>query len=217
MNRGKSKEVAFFNLLKSLVSPNIKNEVLEYSISVEDLKEKMFMDKKIISGFLQKLQEDGLLDILENTDDRVDLHFERTHDKVLEFMSVDDLDNIIMNIKDFISRNITHFRFHVSQDIFNSYAQESLEGIEKEGPAFDMSGIIERGVNDIFNREEVIVSVNRKLFDICTEAKEEDLEILEGIFYCCLNLPPMENPFYITLFLAKLCFQMEMSKREKIS
>ena len=217
MNRGKSKEVAFFNLLKSLISPNIKNEVLEYSISVEDLKEKMSMDKKIISSFLGKLQEDGLLQVLENTDDRVDLHFEKTHDKLLEFMTVDDLDDVILDIKDFISRNIVHFQFHVPSKVFNDYAQEALVRQEAEGIDFDMTDIIERGVNDIFNREETIVYVNRKLFDIANEAKEEDLKVLEGIFYCCLNLPPVENPFYITLFVAKLCFQMEMCKREMIS
>lgn len=217
MNRIKSKEVAFFNLLKSLVSPNIKNEVVEYSISSDDLKEKMDMDRQIISSFLMKLQADGLVDILENTDDRVDLHFERTHDKLLEFMTIDDLDHIIKDIKDFISRNIKHFKFHVSHDVFTKYALETIEGMESEGPAFDMSDIIERGVNDIFNREEVTIYVNRKLFDICSDANEEDLDILEGIFYCCLNLPVIENPFFITLFLAKLCFEMELCKREKIS
>ncbi len=217
MNRVKSKEIAFFNLLKSLVSPNIKNEVIEYSISAEDLKEKMHLDRKIISSFLKKLNEDGLIDILEDTDDRLDLHFEKTHDKLLEFISIDDLDGVINDIKDFISRNIKHFQFHVSHELFSGYAKQAYEGIEREGPLFDMSEIIEKGVNDIFNKEEVIVYVNRRLFDISSEADEKDLDVLEGIFYCCLNLPPMENPFYITIFLAKLCFEMEIYKREKIS
>ena len=217
MNRVKSKEIAFFNLLKSLVSPNIKNEILEYSISVDDLKEKMSLDKKIISSFLLKLQKDGLLDILENTDDRVDIHFEKTHDKLLEFMSIDDLDHTIRNIKNFISRNISHFQFHIPRKAFDGYAEEALKRMEIEGDEFDMSDLIEKGVEDIFNKEDTLVYVNRKLFDIASEAKEEDLEELEGIFYCSLNLPPMENPFYITLFLAKVAFDMEVCKRSKSS
>jgi hypothetical protein len=212
MNRLKSRELAFFNLLKSFISPNIKNESLDYTVSVEDLQEKMDMDRKIISSFIQKLQNEGLIEILEKTEERLDLHFERTHDKLLEFISYDEVESTIVDMKEFISRNLYDFDFHVSKPHMISYAKEALEGIEKYGDSFDMSDIIEKGVNDVFNKEEVILRINRILFKICEKADESDLNTLESIFYCSINLPVIENPFYITVFLTKLCFEMENIK-----
>lgn len=215
MNRVKSKEVAFFNLLKSLISPNIKDEALDYSVSVEDLKEKMEIDKMIISGFLNRLSADGILDVKVDREERVNLHFERTHTKLLDFLAIDDLDKVIGDIKEFLGNNLEYCNFQVDNTLFNKYALITMEGLEKEGPAFDMTDLIEAGVKEIFNREEVMIRVNKLLYRIACNADDKDLEVLEGILYCCLNLPFEENPFYITLFLMKTCFQMEMLKKQR--
>lgn len=209
----KSRELAFFNLLKSFISPNIKNESLDYAISVEELQDKMHMDRKIISSFIHKLQNEGLIEVLDETDTRLDLHFERTHDKLLEFISFDEVESTIVDMKEFISRNLPYFDFPVPSPHMTGYAKEALKGIQKYGDSFDMSDIIERGVNDVCNKEDVMTRVNRILFTICEKADEADLNTLESIFYCSINLPPIENPFYITLFLTKLCFQIENLKK----
>ncbi|WP_320046578.1 hypothetical protein [uncultured Ilyobacter sp.] len=213
MDRLKSRELAFFNLLKSLISPNIKNESIDYTVSIEDLQQKMHMDRQIISTFIAKLQEDGLVDILEKNESRMDMHFERTHEKLLEFVSLDEVESTIKDIKEFIGRNLKFFDFTTSRDHTRKYAEEALERMEKDGEDFDMTDIIEKGVNDVFNKENVIVEINRIIFTICENADEKDLNILESIIYCSLNLPAVENPFYITLFLTKLCFEIEFLKR----
>lgn len=209
----RSKELAFFNLLKSLISPNIKNESIDYVVSIEDLQQKMHMDRQIISSFIAKLQEDSLLDILEKTDTRLDIHFEKTHEKLLEFIGLDDVESTIIDIKEFIGRNLRFFNFTTSEEHTRKYAEEALERMEKYGEDFDMTDIIEKGVNDVYNKENVIVEINRIIFTICENACEKDLNTLESIIYCCLNLPAVENPFYITLFLTKLCFEIEFLKR----
>ncbi|ADO82855.1 hypothetical protein [Ilyobacter polytropus] len=213
MDRVKSRELAFFNLLKSLISPNIKNESIDYVVSIDDLQQKMHMDRQIISSFIKKLQEDGLVDILEQTDTRINVHFERTHEKLLEFISLDEVESTIIDIKEFIGRNLKFFNFTTSEEYTKKYAEEALKGMEKYGENFDMTDIIEKGVNDVFNKEEVMVRINEILFAICENAEEKDLNILESIIYCSLNLPVVENPFYITLFLTKLCFEIEFLKR----
>ena len=213
MDRLKSRELAFFNLLKSLISPNIKNESIDYVVSIDDLQQKMQMDRQIISTFIAKLQKDGLVDILEESDTRIDLHFERTHEKLLEFVSLDEVESTIIEIKEFIGRNLRFFNFTTSKEYTKKYAEEALERMEKYGEDFDMSDIIEKGVNDVFNKENVMVEINRILFTICENAEEKDLNTLESIIYCSLNLPAVENPFYITLFLTKLCFEIEFLKR----
>ncbi|WP_372714460.1 hypothetical protein [Ilyobacter sp.] len=213
MDRLKSRELAFFNLLKSLISPNIKNESIDYVVSIDDLQQKMQMDRQIISTFIAKLQKDGLVDILEESDTRIDLHFERTHEKLLEFVSLDEVESTIIEIKEFIGRNLRFFNFTTSKEYTKKYAEEALERMEKYGEDFDMSDIIEKGVNDVFNKENVMVDINRILFTICENAEEKDLNTLESIIYCSLNLPAVENPFYITLFLTKLCFEIEFLKR----
>ncbi len=213
MDRLKSRELAFFNLLKSLISPNIKNESIDYVVSIDDLQQKMQMDRQIISTFIAKLQKDGLVDILDESDTRIDLHFERTHEKLLEFVSLDEVESTIIEIKEFIGRNLRFFNFTTSKEYTKKYAEEALERMEKYGEDFDMSDIIEKGVNDVFNKENVMVDINRILFTICENAEEKDLNTLESIIYCSLNLPAVENPFYITLFLTKLCFEIEFLKR----
>ncbi|WP_319370567.1 hypothetical protein [uncultured Ilyobacter sp.] len=213
MNRLKSRELAFFNLLKSLISPNIKNESIDYVVSIEDLQKKMHIDRQIISQFIKKLQEDGLVDILEETDTRLNMHFEKTHEKLLEFISLDEVESTIKDIKEFIGRNLRFFNFTTSEEYTKKYAEEALERMEKDGEDFDMTDIIEKGVNDVFNKESVMVEINKILFTICENAEEKDLNVLESIIYCSLNLPAVENPFYITLFLTKLCFEIEFLKR----
>lgn len=68
MNKNISEDIAFFNLLKGLIAPKLGNETLDYSISVSDLANKIEIDTKIISKFLKKLKEDGLVDILNEVD-----------------------------------------------------------------------------------------------------------------------------------------------------
>ena len=51
MNKNISQDIAFFNLLRGLIAPTLRNETLDYNISISNLANKMDMDIKIISKF----------------------------------------------------------------------------------------------------------------------------------------------------------------------
>jgi len=215
MNREISKELAFFNLLKSLILPNLRDEKVDYTVSMEDLEEKMEMDKTIISKFLSKLQEDGLVEILERHDNNVCLHFERTHEKLLEILSVEDIELAINESKQFILNNLEFFTFAKKMPHMQEYAEKGLNLLNNYGHEADFSEIISRGINELFDNPEALQKINSTLFEIVQKGNEDDIKFIEGVLYCQLNLPASENPFYVTLFLTILVFQIEHLKREK--
>ena len=209
MKTNLSEDIAFFNLLKGLIAPKLGNESLEYEISIEDLANKMEMDNQIISNFLKKLQGEGLIDILNGVDDTVNIHFEKTHDKLLEIISLDALDRKIASMSDFIDKKISYFDFEESNIYIPKYAKEAKILIEKNGINANLSDIISRGLEETLNDEKNITRINKIIFNIAKDADEDDLKRLEEIIYYNLNLPNTENPFYVTLFLTALSYHLQ--------
>jgi hypothetical protein len=209
MNNTKSKDIAFFNLLKGLVAPKLGNEALNYKITMSDLANKMELDHKIIGSFLKRLKNDGLVDFLDDVNGDTYLHFERTHDKLLELISIDAVEEKISNISDFIEKKIAYFDFKGRADHTAKYALEAKKLMDIEGEKVDLSDIISRGVKDVFSYEANRNALNKVIFEISKDADDEDLKTLEEIIYFRLNLPIEEDPFHVTLFLFAISFQIQ--------
>ena len=107
--KSRSKALAFFNLLKTLIPSDIKNQSLDYKFSLDDLEEKVEMDKKIISSLIENLEHDGFINILHETSSEVNLHFERTYDKLIEVFSVEGIEDTIERMQDFVQKKIDYF------------------------------------------------------------------------------------------------------------
>jgi len=209
MNKNISEDIAFFNLLKGLIAPKLGNETLNYSISISDLSNKMEIDIKIISKFLKKLQENGLVEILNEVNGNVYLHFEKTHDKLLEIISVDAVEEKISDMSDFIKKKISYFNINSTNEYIPRYALEIKNLMDENGPDTDISEIISRGVKEILSEEKNRTLLNKTIFEIAKEADEDDLKSLEEIIYYKLNLPVEENPFYVTLFLTAISYKIQ--------
>lgn len=209
MNKKMSEDIAFFNLLRGLIAPKLGNEALNYNISISDLANKMDMDIKIISKFLKKLKEDGLVNVLNGVDGNVNLHFEKTHDKLLEIVSVDAVEEKISNMSDFINKKISYFRTNITNEHILQYATEIKKLIDEKGPNVNINHIISRGIQEILSEEKYRTLLNKTIFQIAKEADEDDLKKLEEIIYYKLNLPIEENPFYVTLFLTAVSYKIQ--------
>ena len=108
-----------------------------------------------------------------------------------------------------------HESFQVTSDEiaqkFREYALEANSLVEKNGVEADLNEIISKGVSEILNDEKVNTLIKKRIYNLCKEAKEEDLKVLEGILFCEVHFLPTENPFYVTLFLTKLVSYMKKS------
>jgi len=209
MDKSISEEIAFFNLLKGLIAPKLENESMDYNVSIDDLSTKMEIDIKIISKFLKQLQDDGLVDILKEVDGNISLHFEKSHDKLLEIISIDAVEEKISNMNDFIKKKISYFPMNNKNEYITGYALEIKNLMEKEGPNVDINHIISKGIKEILSKEKNRTLLNKTIFEIAKTADEDDLKKLEEIIYYKLNLPMEENPFYVTLFLTAVSYKIQ--------
>jgi len=209
MNKNISEDIAFFNLLKGLIAPTLENETLDYSVSVKDLADKMEIDIKIISKFLKKLKEDGLVDVLNGKNGNVNLHFEKTHDKLLEIISIDEVEEKISNMSDFINKKISYFKISDTSEYILRYATEIKNLMDEKGKNADINEIISRGIKEILGEDKNRTLLNKIVFEIAKEADEDDLKRLEEIIYYKLNLPIEENPFHVTLFLTAISYKIQ--------
>ncbi|MCK5780842.1 MAG: hypothetical protein KAH04_07460 [Psychrilyobacter sp.] len=212
MRQNKSESIAFFSILRELIAPQIKNEELNYNISISDLANKMDMDKKIISKFLNKLNTDGLVKI-ENIgckiQDDISIVFNNTHDKLLEIVSVEGIDKKISDLSDFIIRKLSYFTLNKNLFGIEKYAKEIKERIDRDGEAGDIHDLIAEGIKSILGDKEKKRRLNRIIFEIAKDADEADLKELEEILYYEFNLPEVENPFYVTLFLTGVSYKLQ--------
>lgn len=204
-----SKELAFFSILRGLISPNIKNEAFDVEISLDDLEEKMEMDKMIIAGFIDKLRSDGLIDITNQVESKAILHFERTNEKLLNIISVAELESTLKDMNRFILKNIGLFNF--ANPYLNDTAMK-ISALLAVDPNADISPILRQALSTMFSHPKANVDIAKLLYKACENADEEDAKILESIMYHFIVLPPEENPFLTTVLLASVSLQMEALK-----
>lgn len=203
-------EVAFFNLLRNLIPTKFKYS--EYDFSMEDMQEKLDMDKDIIRGLIRNLDSDKLIKILSENGNEIKVSFESSYDHLLEVFSIDDIESLIKNMQSFIKRNYSYFEFN-NLDVdekFRSYALKARRLMEEQGIHADLNPIIKDGINDILNDDRENLKLKKQIYKVCLNAdNDEDLADLEAVLFCDVNFPKEENPFYVTLFLTKLMIFMK--------
>ena len=203
-------EVAFFNLLRNLIPTKFKYG--EYDFSIEDMQEKLDMDKDIIRGLIRNLDSDKLIRILSENGNEIKVSFESSYDHLLEVFSIDDIESLIKNMQSFIKRNFSYFEFN-NLDVdekFRNYALKAKMLMENEGIHADLNPIIKEGINDILNDDRENLKLKKQIYKVCLNVDtEEDLADLEAVLFCDVNFPKEENPFYVTLFLTKLMIFMK--------
>lgn len=210
MEKKITKEVAFFNLLRSLIPTNMKYS--HCNISFKDLEEKMELDRLIIRNSIQNLASDSFIEILNETEDSININFQRTYDNLIEVFSVEDIDNLIIDMQDFIQRRPEYFRIFEDNSWIDKYAMEAKELFDLQGHNADINHIIKNGISEFFSQDANILKIKKSIFDICELADDNDLKALEAVLFCQFNFPVEENPFYVTLFLSKLFLKMSTIK-----
>lgn len=208
-----SDELIFFNLLKSLLAYNNQNNSDAFSLSLNDLQEKIEMDKQIISGIIDKLKNDGLIsfDGYAENSDHLNLHFERTYKQIFELLPPADLDLILLDINKFIFENIHLFNFTFSNSTACKYAKKIKEKLDKN-PNANINNFIREGINELYSQEIFIIKIFKILYNMSKNSNEENQQLVEKIIYCFFNLPIDENPFITTLFLTRISFELENLK-----
>ena len=210
MKRIKSKEIAFLNILKYILAPDLNKEIVNYTFSLFDLEEKIDMDKQIISMFIKKLNTVGFINILSEQDEVFDIDFDRTYKKLLEIIPHTELDDLVDEMGTFIENHvIKDLEFIKFYSNINKYAKKALKLVETQGEKADFSDLIEAGVKELFHTEDSYLKISQIILGVCDELEEKELKVLEGILYSFFSLPTEENPFYITLFLVLLAYEME--------
>lgn len=207
----KSKELAFFNMLGKLITLDTNESQENVTLSYSDLQKKMELDRLLISSFLEKLREDKIIEIVKNDETSVCLNFNRTHEKLLEFICPDDLDTVLNEINEFIFKYIHLFNFSQSYNIIVETAKKMKAALDKD-PKSDLSSFIREGIQTMYGHPMVAFYYSKFFFELAEKIDEEDQGILEDIIYYFFNLPYEENPFITTTFLAQVAFQIEALK-----
>ncbi|MGL4533696.1 MAG: hypothetical protein ACRCUA_01350 [Fusobacteriaceae bacterium] len=212
MNIMKSKELAFFNMLGKLIEVKSMNKNQDITISFEELQDKMEIDKALISSFLNKLKEDKILEILNENTTSISLNFEKTHEKLLEFVHPDDLDVILLEINEFIFKYSNQFKFDETYVIIKAVAKK-IYNMEQAGDTSDFSHLIRKGIKALYDNPYVVIYFSKFFYKLAENIEAEDQYVLENIIYYFYTLPYDENPFIATIFLTQVAFQLEALKK----
>lgn len=212
MEKKLTHDVAFFNLLRNLIPAKFKYN--EYNFCISDMEEKLEMDKSIISGLMKSLESDKLIHILNENDKDVKVSFETSYDNLLEVFSIDDIEELIKEMQNFIKINYKYFIFDNSalEEQFKEFAKQASELIKTEGLSADLNPLISKGIIEIVGNEKNNMIIKKRIYELCKNAEPEQLKALEAILFCDVNFPQKENPFYVTLFLTKLVIYMKEEK-----
>ena len=95
----------------------------------------------------------------------------------------------------------------INDNRIHKFVELTKEKINEDSNG-DLNDIIRAGIEEIFDGETVI-TLEKKIYDICDEADERELQIIEVILFCFYNFKNIENPFFVTLFLATIYENME--------
>lgn len=207
----KSKELAFFNMLGKLITLNTNTSEGDITLSYSDLQKKMELDKVIISSFLKKLKDDKIIDIVKDDSTNISINFNKTHERLLEFICPDDLDTVINEINEFIFKYIKLFNFSQTYPTVKATALKMKTAMDKN-PHADLSSYIREGIQFQYSHPEVAFYYSKFFFELAEKIDSQDQRILEDIIYYFFNLPYHENPFITTVFLAQVAFQIEALK-----
>lgn len=204
----KTKELAFLNFLKHTTPTIIDFQNDHVTFSINDLENKMELDKKEISNFLAELKNHNFLDITELSKDTFNIHFHVTYNTLMDFINPHDIDEILEDIYYFISKYSFELNFDfVSKSIFD--ATKEIYPLIKNDPNCDISPIIRKSIIALSKKAHIELYFAKLLFSLSDKIEDVDQKIYENIFYYFLTLPYEDNPFITTLLLSKVFIQIE--------
>lgn len=204
MNRESSRDIAFFNILSTALNLNFVETASNFSVSLDELHSKIGLSKELILSNINKLQANGLISLKSTEGENLVLDLSCSYNKLAEVFSRDEIDEILLEFDYFIKKYdtliINDNRIHKFVEITKNKINEDSNG--------DLNDIIRAGIEELFDSETVI-TLEKKIYDICDEAEEKELQIIEVILFCFYNFKNIENPFFVTLFLATIYENME--------
>lgn len=200
MNRYYSKEIAFFNILSTVLNLSLNEYSTNFVIDLVELSEKINIEKSEIAENIYKLEKYEILKVKENQNDIITLDFLEYKTKLSEVFTSEEIDEMLMEFDYFIKK---YNDLMITNDSKLTPYILKIKNILKEDPNSDLNNIIHEGIANIFVKE-IIIILEKKIYNMCEVIDEEDLEIIEVILFCFYNFPKHENPFLVILFLSSV-------------
>lgn len=204
MDRESSRDIAFFNILSTALNLNFVETASNFSVSLDELQGKIGISKDIILANINKLQSNGLISLKSIDGENLVLDLSCSYNRLAEVFSRDEIDEILLEFDYFIKKYDTII---INDNRIHKFVELTKEKINEDSNG-DLNDIIRAGIEEIFDGETVI-TLEKKIYDICDEADERELQIIEVILFCFYNFKNIENPFFVTLFLATIYENME--------
>lgn len=198
MDKYSSKELAFFSIMETALNFNLIEEKSSFEITIEDLAEKLGMEKVKIGQHLINLDKMGFLKIKENKEGSYVLDLSKSRTKLYEVFSQQEIDRLLKDFDIFIKK----YDLVEKNEKLTSYVKLIKNELEKNVNC-DINYLIKKGIEEIFDDEE-IVNLEKELYNLCEAIEESDMEIIEVILFCLYNFKKTDNPFLVTLFLASV-------------
>ncbi len=199
MDKDVSKEIAFFNILNTALNLNLADTASNFHISVNEVHEKIGIPKEEILRNIMSLQNSELVSIKNSDGDSLVLDLSHSYSRLAEIFSMDEIDEILKELDYFIKK---YDNLMIDNDEIKRYVPIIRENIEKD-PNINLNNIIRDGIKDVFD-DSTVITLEKKIYNLCEIATQEDLEIIEVILFCFYNFKATENPFFVTLFLASI-------------
>ena len=201
MDKYSTRDIAFFNILETATNLNLNEEKSNFKISTSELSKKIDISREDIIKNLKSLDEKNFLTIKKIDDDSIVIDVTNYSTKLSEMFSQDEISKIIQEF-DFFIKKYDHLIINSpAVDIYAEYTKDNLSKMDDN--AFNK--MIEEGMGKIYT-EEVVIILEKKIYNMCEFVDESDLEIIEVILFCMYNFNINENPFFVTLFLASIMY-----------
>lgn len=204
MDRESSRDIAFFNILSTALNLNFVETASNFSVSLDELHGKIGLSKELILANINKLQANGLISLKSTEGENLVLDLSCSYNKLAEVFSKDEIDEILLEFDYFIKK---YDKLIINDNRIHKFVEMTKNKINEDSNG-DLNNIIREGIEELFDGETVI-NLEKKIYDICNEADEKELQIIEVILFCFYNFKNIENPFFVTLFLATIYENME--------
>ncbi len=204
MDRESSRDIAFFNILSTALNLNFVETASNFSVSLDELHGKIGLSKELILANINKLQANGLISLKSTEGENLVLDLSCSYNKLAEVFSKDEIDEILLEFDYFIKK---YDKLIINDNRIHKFVEMTKNKINEDSNG-DLNNIIKEGIEELFDGETVI-NLEKKIYDICNEADEKELQIIEVILFCFYNFKNIENPFFVTLFLATIYENME--------
>ena len=204
MDRESSRDIAFFNILSTALNLNFVETASNFSVSLDELHGKIGLSKELILANINKLQANGLISLKSTEGENLVLDLSCSYNKLAEVFSKDEIDEILLEFDYFIKK---YDKLIINDDRIHKFVEMTKNKIDEDSNG-DLNNIIREGIEELFDGETVI-NLEKKIYDICNDADEKELQIIEVILFCFYNFKNIENPFFVTLFLATIYENME--------